>query len=109
MIFTKICMPSWRCLPSLGPNVVGGVGKPGAQRWLTPLAWASRPGKGLVGAAEAAPGKVLAGGTCLAPLLPCVLGLGVALAVLVLWFYLGSLPLFCVVWPWARLQLSMHR
>ena len=28
-VFTKICMSSWRCLPSLGSNVVDGVGTRG--------------------------------------------------------------------------------
>ena len=54
------------------------------------------PGKGLVGAAEAAPGKVPAGGTCFASLLPCVLGLGVALAILGFGFTL--VHLHCSAW-----------
>src|SRR3989337_3728751 len=37
LIFTKICMPPWKCLPSLGPNVVDGFGnfglKEGALHW----------------------------------------------------------------------------
>ena len=62
MILTKICMPSRRCLPSLGSNVVvGGVGtlglKGGTPRWRR----ASCLGGALAGAAEAAPARVLPG------------------------------------------------
>ena len=47
------------------------------------MAWASCPGKGLAGAAEAAPARVLAGGTCYAYPIFVALVLVVALFVLV--------------------------
>ena len=59
MIFTKICMPPWRCLPSLGSNVVDGVGTLGLKSGAPCRRWASCPGKTLVGAVEAAPARVL--------------------------------------------------
>ena len=52
---------------------------PWARGWLTQLVWASRPGKGLATAAEAAPGKGLARGTCFFPLLFVVLALALLL------------------------------
>ena len=61
MILTKICMPPWRCLPSLGSNVVDGVGTLGLKGGALCWRWASCPGKALAGAAEAAPARVLPG------------------------------------------------
>ena len=49
MILTKICMPSWRCLPSLGSNVVDGIGTLGLKGGALCWRWASCPGKGLTG------------------------------------------------------------
>ena len=64
MIFTKICMPSWRRLLSLGPNVVGGVGKPGAQGWHAPLVSDKLPRQGPCRGCRGCPGKGSAGGAC---------------------------------------------
>ena len=52
-----------------------GVGDRGLKGGLLCWCGASRPGKDLAGAAEASPGKGLAGGTCFAPLLFVVLAL----------------------------------
>ena len=62
MIFMKICIPPWRCLPSLGSNVVDGIGTLGLKGGVLCWRWASFPGKALAGAAEAAPARVLPGG-----------------------------------------------
>src|SRR3990170_6349329 len=63
MIFTKICMPPWRCLLGLGPNVVDGIGNLGLKEGALYWRQASCPGKVLAGAAEAAPARVLPGGS----------------------------------------------
>ena len=54
------------------------------------------PARVLPGLLRLPPGKDFAGGTRFVPLLLCVLGLGVVLAVL----GFGFSPLPCVVWPW---------
>ena len=59
-------MPPRRCLPSLGSNVVDGVGTLGLKGGALCWRWAIYPGKALAGAAEATPGKGLAGGVHLA-------------------------------------------
>ena len=56
MIFTMICMPPWRRLPSLGSNVVDGIGTLGLKGGALCWRWASCPGKVLAGAAGAAVG-----------------------------------------------------
>ena len=60
-VFTKICMSPWRCLLSLGSNMVDGVGTLGLKGGALCWRWASCPGKALAGAAEAAPARVLPG------------------------------------------------
>ena len=88
--------------PEPWPNVVDGVWKPWAQGWGALLVTTSRPGKGLAGATEAAPGKGLAAGTYFAPLLLCVLGLGIVLFVLGFGFPPASLlcPATCGRGAW---------
>ena len=49
LVFSKICMPPWRRLPSLGSNVVDGVGTPRLK------------GGGLVGIGQVAPARLLLG------------------------------------------------
>ena len=61
--------------------------------------WAGCPGKGLAGAAEAAPGKGLVGGTCSAHLLSMALVLDVALFVSCLRLLSSFPPLPYYVWP----------
>src|SRR3990170_3869771 len=98
MILTKICMPPQRCLPSLGSNVVvGGVWNPWAQGWLAPLVLGKLPRQGSCRGRGGRPGKGLAGGACLTPLLFSASGLGVALFGLCFGFPLASLlcPVKC--------------
>src|SRR3954464_9458559 len=59
MILTKICMPPQRRLPSLGSNVVGGVGTHGLKGGLLRSHRAGCPSKALAGAAEAASARIL--------------------------------------------------
>ena len=75
-------MPPWRCLQSPGPYVDDGVGDRGLKGGSHCWCWASCPGKGLAGAAEAAPGKDLARETYFVHLLYVVSVFGVALTVL---------------------------
>ena len=78
MVLTKICMPPQRCLPSPGPTVVGWVGtcglKGGSLCWCLGKLPRQKSCRGRGGC----PGRGLAGGLHLAPLLSCVSGLGVA-------------------------------
>ena len=62
--------------------------------------WASCPGKGLAGAAEAAPARVLAGETCFVHPIFVALVLVVALFVLCLRLLSGFPFLPCYAWPW---------
>ena len=79
-VFTKICMPPWRRLPSLGSNVVDGVGTP----WLK---GGSLVGVGQVAVAvKTAPARALPGESHLAPLLFMLLVLSATLVVLRLCF-----------------------
>ena len=78
LVFTKICMPSWRCLLSLGSNVV--VGNLGLEGGAFCWAWANCPGKVLAGAVEATRARVLPGETT-SPSCSLCLCLGVALAI----------------------------
>jgi len=61
LVFTKICMPPWRCLLSLGSNVGDGVGtlrlKGGSSAGVGQVA----PARFLAGAAKAAPARTLSG------------------------------------------------
>ena len=89
-------MPPRRCLPSPVPTLLLSTGGlKGGSLWL---AWASCPGKGLAGAAEAALARVLAGGTCYAYLI--FVALVLVVASFVLWLRLLSgfpfLPCLCV-------------
>ena len=61
--------------------------------------WASYPGKGLAGAAEAAPARVLAGETCFIHPIFLALVLVVPLFVLSLRFLSGFPFLPCYAWP----------
>ena len=82
--------------PEPCPTHLSGVG--GLEGGSLRLVWASCPGKGLAGAAEAAPERVLAGETCYAYLIFVALVLVVAL--LSLWSRLLSgfpfLPCLCM-------------
>ena len=70
MFLTKICMPPQRCLPSLGSNVVvGGVWDSWAQGWLTLPVLGKLPRQDSCRGRGGHPGKGLAGGVHLAPLL----------------------------------------
>ena len=62
--------------------------------------WVSCPGKGLSGAAKAAPSKGLVGETCFTHLHFVALVLDVALFVLCLWLLSGFPFLPCYVWLW---------
>ena len=62
--------------------------------------WAICPGKGLAGAAKAAPTRVLAGGTCLVHPIFVALVLVIALFVLCLRLLSGFPLLPCYAWPW---------
>jgi len=89
-------MPPQRCPPSPGSNVVvGGVWNPWAQGWLALLALGKLPRQGSCRGRGGRPGKGLAGGVHLAPLLFYASGLGVALFVLCLGFPPASL--LCLV------------
>ena len=61
---------------------------------------ASSPGKGLAGATEAAPARVLAGETCFVHPIFVALVLVVALFVLCLRLLSGFPFLPCYAWPW---------
>ena len=76
-------MPSQRRLQSLGPNVVGDVGKPGAQGWRAPLELGKLPRQGPCRGCGGRPGKGLAGGAHLAL---CSLCFCLGVALVVLWF-----------------------
>ena len=69
--------------------------------------WVSYLGKGLAGAAEAAPARALAGGTCLVHPIFVALVLVVALFVLCLRLLSGFPFLPCYAWPW-RVALTAH-
>ena len=83
--------------PEPWPNVVDGVGGRGLKGVL--LRWCL----GVLPRQGSCRGKLLRPSASLRPWSwRCSGCLG-------LWFYLGSPPLLCLVWPWARLRLSVHR
>ena len=61
-------MPPWGRLPSLGPNVVDGVGTLGLKEGALYWHQASCPGKALAGAAEVVPARALPGKLVQTPL-----------------------------------------
>ena len=69
--------------------------------------WASCPNKGLAGAAEAAPARVLARETCFVHPIFAALVLVIGLFVLCLRLLSGFLFLPCYAWSW-RVALTAH-